>query len=334
MMSSRIAVSMMLLCALLAGAAPLAAQARPLNESDHHFIKELVVAEVWRPGGADANALAEVLAGILRSGNYEAASWLVREATPFVYRRLLDPAPLAAVANEVGVTDSSVAGAEWRETAQRLGRWVEVSRLSQQARFALYHKLIAAREVNGAIGLSYAVACVRGLWEDPREFLAEAESTCPAGAALRVAHARTDPFALDALLDLIETAVNAELRQSEPVDGIAPDELLNEALLGLLMDKQAKAISRLKKIWLAIPVPTSPNGRTAEIRADLAARGRWDTEPPRDNLPGRYLMRAIRGFGDTSFQSKNLKFNPSLLPDPKSCRDALQDRGLYQPEKE
>jgi len=324
---------MTLLFTLLLPVAPSAAQPQFLSESDHHFIKELVVAEVWRPGGADANALAEVLAGFLRSRNYEAASWLVREATPFVDRRLLDPTPLAAVANQMATTDSSPAGVAWGHIAGYLLDYGGVWALSQDRRFALFHKLIAERVLDGTYGLSYKEACVRGLWEDPRAFLSEAEAVCPSALSLRVAKARTDPSALDAVLDVIDTAVKAELRQSEPVDGIAPDELLDEALLGLLMDKQTKAIPRLKKIWLAIPVPTSANGRAADIRADLVARGRWDKEPPRDNLPGRSLMRAIHGFGDTSFQARNLKFDPSLLPDPKSCRETLQDRGLYQPEK-
>jgi hypothetical protein len=335
------------LLALLPGAAPSAAQPQPLNESDYHFIKELVVAEVWRPGGSDAEALAEVLAGFLRSGNYEAATWLVREATPFVYRRLLDPTPLATVVDRGPAPGDPANAAEWQHMRRDLGDCVELSALPPGRRLALYHELIGTRKLQGAFGLSFVDACLRGMWEDPREFLTEAEGACfnPEGiwaradardfgkASFRVARARADTSPMDAVLGLIDTAVKAELHQGEPADGIPPDELLDEALLGLLMDKQTKAIARLKKIWLAIPVPSSSDGRAAQIRADLAARGRWDKEPPRDSVAGRHLMRAIRGLGDTSFQAKNLKFDPWLVPDLELCRQALQDRGLYQPEK-
>ena len=60
-----------------------------LNEIDRYLIKELVVAEVWRPGGAKSEVLADALEGFVKSGNFEAASCLVGEALPFVHRRLL-----------------------------------------------------------------------------------------------------------------------------------------------------------------------------------------------------------------------------------------------------
>ena len=305
-----------------------------LNEIDRYLIKELVVAEVWRPGGAKPDVIAKVLGSFLRSRNYEAAEWLVGEATPFVYRRLLDPGPLAEVASQSPITDSLPGGVEWRDTVRILIDYARIWDLPREERYGLYHRLIAGRVVGGAFGLSYRAACVRGLWEDPREFFAEAEAVCPSALHLRVARARIESSPLDSVLDIVEAAVKAELRPGELVDGVAPDELLDEALLALLMDKQTRAVRRLKEIWRSIPVAARPQGLHAQTRAAFAAQGRVDSEPPRDTWAGRYLVRAIRGLGDPTFQEKNLRFERSLGLGPDTVREELQRKGLYKAEHE
>ena len=319
-----------------------------LNEIDRYLIKELVVAEVWRPGGAKSEVLADALEGFVKSGNFEAASCLVGEALPFVHRRLLDVAPFAA-ALQGGIRESDrMSHADWGSVTKHLDGCVELEKLSQDSRFAIYHQLIGAKARDRQYGLSYVDACLRGLWEDPQRFLREAEAVCfnPAGvwanpytpdlgrSVVRVARARAENRTMDAVLDLVEAAVKAELRPGELVDGVAPDELLNEALLALLMDKQTRAVRRLKEIWRSIPVAARPQGLHAQTRAAFAAQGRMDSEPPRDTRAGRYLVRAIRGLGDPTFQEKNLRFERSLGLGPDTVLEELQRKGLYKAEHE
>lgn len=332
----RMASGVVLLWALHCWAAPAAEKVVYLSETDERLIKELVLAEVWRPGGANSEALAEVLEGFLKSGNLEAATLLIREARPYFFRRLLDPTPLAAKARQVTTTDKTIHGEQWHRVRDSLANHAGTNALSQGERFDLYSRLIADRVVlHGPFGMTYWQACWRGLWENPAVFLAEVENACPdAAARLRVARARISPSSLEAVVDLVDAAVKAELRPGELVDGIAPDELLEEALLALLMDKQTKAVARLKRILLAIPVADRPQGLSVEGRAALVAKGRMDSEPPRDTHAGRSLVRAIRALGDPTFQSKNLQFEKSLLLGPEHSREELRNRGLLKAEPE
>lgn len=345
-MRPKVAVWIVLLWVCQWGVARADGPVAHLSEIDRHLISELVVAEVWRPGGANSEALAEILAGFLRSGSIEAASWLVREANPYFSRRLLDPTPFAARATQVSTSDATIHGYEWRQTSESLAQRAGINALSETERFSLYHKLMAEHVSHGPFGMSYLDGCLQGVWENPREFLSGAERACfnPTGvwaspytrdlgrSVVRVARARAENRSMGAVLDLVEAAVKAEARPGELVDGIAPDELLNEALLALLMDKQTGAVRRLKEIWQAIPVAGKPQGLHAQARAALAAQGRVESEPPRDTPAGRYLVRAIRGLGDPTFQEKNLRFERSLGLGPDTVREDLQRRGLYKAE--
>ncbi|HPC82000.1 MAG TPA: hypothetical protein P5234_00020 [Thermoanaerobaculaceae bacterium] len=342
------ASGVVLLLALHCWAAPAAEKVVYLSETDKRLIKELVVAEVWRPGGAKSEALAEVLEGFPRSGSIEAASWLVREANPYFSRRLLDPTPFAARATQVSTSDATIHGYEWRQTSESLAQRAGINALSETDRFSLYHKLMAEHVSHGPFGMSYLDGCLQGVWENPREFLSEAERACfnPTGvwaspytrdlgrSVVRLAWARAENRSMGAVLDLVEAAVKAEARPGELVDGIAPDVLLEEALLALLMDKQTKAVARLKRTWLAIPVADRPQGLSVEGRAALVAKGRMDSEPPRDTHAGRSLVRAIRALGDPTSQSKNLQFEESLLLGPEHSREELRHRGLLRAEPE
>ncbi len=69
-----------------------------------------------------------------------------------------------------------------------------------------------------------------------------------------------------------------------------------------------------------------------QARAAFAAQGRVESEPPRDTSAGRYLVRAIRGLGDPTFQEKNLRFEQSLGLGPDTVREELQRRGPYRAE--
>lgn len=347
-MRVQVAVVTGVLVACSWGAARATAQVAYLGDGDRHLISELVVAEVWRPGGANSEALAEVLEGFVRAGNLEAASCLVGEALPFVHRRLLDAAPFAAVLQGCISESDRMSHANWGSVTKHLNGCVDLEKLSQDSRFAIYHQLISAKARDRQYGLSYVDACLRGLWEDPQRFLREAEAVCfnPTGvwaspytrdlgrSVVRVARARVENRSMDAVLDLVEAAVKVDARPGELVDGIAPDELLNEALLALLTDKHTQAVRRLKEIWLSIPVVGKPQGLHAQARAALAAQGRVESEPPRDTPAGRYLVRAIRGLGDPTFQEKNLRFERSLGLGPDTVREDLRRRGLYKAEHE